>query len=172
MNGMGKLYQAAMKPGKGVDSVLTSIKVERGMAVATDGCILAARKLDAEEAEALVPYEAAKAASKPKVSVTFDERTVRVSEPTGCEQVFPQAEGVFPPWERVLTDAKSSQDQSGSFQVALDAELLSRLAEALGNKQLVLSFNAEEPSKRPILVRPYGNGDDNHAEGLLMPIRL
>ncbi len=138
---------------------------EQAKLVATDGHILAVIPVEAtkEEAGLISPdvlKEARKAAPKKsdQAEVTCNGT---LSLPDGRVYPRPELQGLkFPTWRAVLP-----KNDGHTFTIGLNAALLQRLADALGNDVVALTFNFDAPLGA-IAVK----GKEGH--GVIMPVRV
>jgi hypothetical protein len=152
------------------------------VAVAIDGHIMAVVPVEAESDElgALTP-EVLKASRKLGLAMSLAEfdakghyelsNGVTLPRPKRGEDVGDLAS--FPNWEHVTRGSGGSGGpltRAHTFKVSLSAELLYKLADAIGAKGVTLEFGDE---LSPILVRPIMFEDEEapKAYGILMPIR-
>jgi DNA polymerase III sliding clamp (beta) subunit (PCNA family) len=149
-------------------------------AVATDGRIMASVPCELSPVEdlvgesALIPVDALKAARKAagrgadEVAMHYGEGKVRVDNGDTVE-AFDQGRGEFPNYRNVLPNPEHG------IVVTLNAELLHRLADAIGSDGAVtLTFQKDTDGKldpkRPIHVVPISADGDTGAVGVIMPI--
>lgn len=146
-------------------NVLLDCDEEQPQLVATDGCILAVVPVDAtkDEAGLISPdvlKEARKAAPK-KAEQAEITCNGTLSLPDGRVYPRPDLEGLkFPTWRAVLP-----KNDGHTFTIGLNAELLQRLADALGNDVVTLTFNLDAPLGA-IAVK----GKEGY--GAIMPVRV
>ena len=146
-------------------NVLLDCDEERPQLVATDGHILAVVPVDAtkEEAGLISPdvvKEARKAAPK-KADQAEITCNGTLSLPDGRVYPRPDMEGLrFPQWRQVLPKATGH-----TFTIGLNAELLQRLADALGDDVVALTFSLDAPLG-PVAV----TGKAGY--GAIMPVRV
>lgn len=159
------------------------VDAENARAVATDGRILASVPCDLSAAEDLVggsatfPVDALKAARKvagraQEVEMSIDTGEVHVDTESG-RQSFRQSDGEYPNYRSVLPSGE------GGYKVTLNAELLHKLADALGafSGGVTLTFQKAPggslDAKRPIHVAPVYDSEGAPAAppvGVIMPI--
>lgn len=145
----------------------------RGMAVATDGRILAAAPIEYGEADTqatcVVPLAAFATMEKERSNGMHLNGKATVRTSTG-EQSFNLLEVRFPAWREVMP---SVSEQARGFKVCFDADKLKQLADALTTKKgqrivelTIIPGKNGEPSNMPIVV--HVPGQDGRI-GLIMP---
>jgi hypothetical protein len=133
--------------------------------IATDGHVMAIVPVQATVEEGgYVPVPALKAARKVKGKGDgILALNGTASLPTGESWPREDASLRYPAWRQVLPGA----DRDGSIKISLNADLLHRLAGALGSEAVVLELIPAEPLA-PIRVTVA----DSPNVGVIMPIRV
>jgi len=140
----------------------------RGYAVATDGRMLAVVPIECAETEigyrvhAKALKEARKCGGKKTESAWVGLAPNETTAPDNSVYALPPMGGR---WLPDVTQVIPDKTRPCVFSISLDASLLMKLAEALGNVKVRLEFCDD---KSAILVYP---SEDNEAFGALMPLR-
>lgn len=100
-------------------------------------------------------------------SVTVDDVTYHPPNYWApAEDGLPATPGQFPDMAKL----EPVQEKQSVFEIGFDADILIRLARAMGSKQVRVEFDTAT-TLRAFYVYPLGAGRDQ-AKGMLMPIRL
>lgn len=180
-----KLDRVAQKQGENNRFATHAVSIDcaRNRAVVTDGRILAVVpcKVEADDplaVDELVSIEALKAARKAagrssELALDLDVQGAHVTDAkTGSTQTFVKPNGEFPKYDLVLEGV-----ETGSLSITLNAELLHKLADALGNKNVKLEFSKGKDTplcpKSPVRVTPIGYDTSDAGikpVGVIMPL--
>lgn len=189
-----KIYKLDRAVSRTVDSRFATegvhVDAAKRRVVVTDGRIMAVVPCELEPTpdgvdalqatdSATVSVEAFKAARKAagrsaELRLGVDSGTSHIETPAGT-QSYRHVAGDFPKYEHVLDGAR--KDSAGGLEVAVNAELLHRLADALGSSTGAVVLTLPKDPKRAILVRPFADGSpaDTGADepvGVIMPLNL
>ena len=160
----------------GVHPAENHIFINNETAVACDNHILAIVPVQMEEGDSagLIPVDALKAARKglkkdaTKATINANGIVSVVDAKTKAVSTWTRPNETYPPYKAIIPDYKPEEI---ACQIAIDAELLARLAGALGNDRVILTIPKDALSNpRAILVKT--TDSDNTAHGLIMPVRL
>jgi len=128
-----------------------------------------------EDAEGMIPHEALVLHERhPELPFTVAEKHIMVGQDAYFRRVpnltFPNLDAILP------------GPPSEPMRVAIDTEILSRIASALGHSQVELTFDLSAADRqdgvvlynKPILVKRFtdGHGDVNEGDGVIMPVRV
>jgi hypothetical protein len=147
------------------------IDAENGRLVATNGSAMAVIPVELDESDESghVPCEAFKQARKGAKGEVVILCNGNVTLPNGA--ILPRDKSETPPnWQAIIPEKTDS-----AMQISLNAEMLSKLAEAMGTAGVTLVIESPE---RPIIVTPAYAGRMGEvkpvcreAMGILMPLR-
>ena len=141
------------------------------MLVATDGYALVVLPVEAaKEEQGWISPAALKAARKlAKKADTLEitcNGSLALNDGTQLPRSTDRSEGFYryPQWRQVIP----ATDRPVAFRVALNADYLKRVADGLGDDEVILEFSE---AVHPILVTPCKKDNRDGRKGVLMPIK-
>lgn len=149
---------------------LQCIRVEGDRAIATDGHILANVPIERTTQNATQP-EKVNLLLTPRCWLDAIRKKDKLDDYTvTVENDDVNSELNYPNWKGVVPDKAEH-----IFEFGLDAELLYKLSQGLGNKKLILSIDMkkqDDHTPAPILARPLEYDTGNGAQGLIVQLRI
>lgn len=144
---------------------INAVEFNHGHAVATDGRMMAIRRLVEEDAprDKLIKFSSPKLKGKSCLWEQDERRVVGIGNPANWGEVIDRESFPYPNWKQ-LTVGYECKDR---INIGLDAGLLKRLADALcsdGKLYLSIPKNGTDP------IVCY-DSKDTDAVGILMPVR-
>ena len=151
-----------------------TVDIGKARAVAADGRILAIRSIDVQDpgegADGIIPVEIMDGGlDRPDDEFVLDGNECK---DTTRGRYGDMIEGKYPDWRSVVPEIEDDDAEASATYVSLDANVLARLAEALGSDGPV-TLRIESPRKPIAVVPSIGcGGDDPAAFGLIMPCTI